>query len=45
MAVRIHSTNFADPFATVAPHQLHSVSEDEVGSRAQGTWGSYGWES
>ena len=45
MAARMQSIDFAPALATVAPHQLHGVSEDEVGGRAQRTWSSYGWES
>lgn len=45
MAVRMQLIDVAPALATVAPHQLHCVSEDEMGSVTQGTWDSYGWES
>jgi hypothetical protein len=45
MAFRMQLIDVAPALATVGPHQLHSVSEDEMGARSQGTWGSCGWES
>ena len=45
MAIRMQLIDVVPSPATVAPHQLYSVREDEAGSRAQGTWDSYGWDS